>query len=175
LTLILGILAVVIGAVLLWAPLTTQINTYLTLITVLGIYWLVLGVLDIVHAFADHTNWGWKLFMGIVSILAGGYVVAYPLAAAVYLPAVFALILGIWGIIYGIAALVMAFRGAGWAAGILGALAIFFGAVLVANWSAPGVGLTFVYVAAIGGLIGGVALIVHAFQRRSSSGSAMPA
>jgi uncharacterized membrane protein HdeD (DUF308 family) len=159
LTLISGILAFIVGAILLWAPTNARIDTWQLLISLLGIYWLVVGVLDLVHMFTDHTNWGWKLFSGIFSIL----------------PSVFALILGLWGVIYGIVALVMGIKGAGWAAVILGALAIFFGAVLVANWSVPGMGLSFVLVAAIGGLVGGVVLIVHAFQQKGSTPTTMAA
>jgi uncharacterized membrane protein HdeD (DUF308 family) len=175
LTLISGILAFIVGAILLWAPTNARIDTWQLLISLLGIYWLVVGVLDLVHMFTDHTNWGWKLFSGIFSILAGAYIVMYPMAAAIYLPSVFALILGLWGVIYGIVALVMGIKGAGWAAVILGALAIFFGAVLVANWSVPGMGLSFVLVAAIGGLVGGVVLIVHAFQQKGSTPTTMAA
>ncbi len=168
LTLIEGILAFVIGAMLLWAPTNTRVDAWVMLIALLGIYWLVQGVLDLVHMFTDHTNWGWKLFAGIVSILAGAYIVMYPMAATLYLPRVFALVLGLWAIIDGAIALILAFKGAGWGAGIVGALACFFGLLLVANWMAPGMGLSFVFFAAIAGLVGGVVLIVHAFQQKSA-------
>ncbi len=172
LTLIEGILAFIVGIILLWAPTNARVDTWQLLISLLGIYWLVAGVLELVHMFTDHTNWGWKLFSGIVSIFAGAYIVMYPMASAVYLPSVFALILGLWGVLYGVVFLVMGLKGAGWAAAILGALAIFFGAVLVANWSAPGTGLSFVLLAALGGLVGGMALIIHAFQQKSSTNTA---
>jgi len=175
LTLLIGILAFIIGAIMLWAPTNTRVDTYQTLIQLIGIYWLVLGVLDLVHMFTDHTNWGWKLFSGIVGILAGSYIVMYPMAAGVYLPDIFVLVLGLWGIFYGIVALIMAFKGAGWVSGVLGALAVYFGIDLVANYSAPGMGLSFILVAAIGALIGGVVLIVQAFQQKGSSNTPQPA
>src|SRR3954453_22401113 len=78
LTLIQGISAFILGAILLWAPAKDKADTWMLLVTFLGIYWLVLGVLDIVRIFQDSTGWGWKLFMGIISILAGGYILAYP-------------------------------------------------------------------------------------------------
>src|SRR4051794_15984726 len=66
---IMGIVAVIIGGVLLWSPAKTQANTYLLLINLLGLWWLIDGIIDIVHIFSDHHGWGWKLFMGIISII----------------------------------------------------------------------------------------------------------
>jgi len=71
--------------------------------------------------FVDHTAWGWKLFIGIISILAGGTILAYPVAAALALPQVLVVGAGLLGIMEGIILLVMAFKGGGWSAGILGA------------------------------------------------------
>jgi uncharacterized membrane protein HdeD (DUF308 family) len=95
LTLVLGILALVIGAVLLWAPAKTSANVYLVLVQMLGIWWIVSGVMDLVAMFQDHAMWGWKLFIGIVSMIAGGAILMYPVAAAVQLPRIFVLMLGI--------------------------------------------------------------------------------
>ena len=168
LTLIMGTLAFVIGAVLLWAPAKTKVETYQLLIAFLGIYWLIGGIMDIVSMFTDHTAWGWKLFMGIVSIIAGGYVLMYPMAAGVALPRIFVLILGLWGLMEGIILLIMAFRGGGWGAGILGVVAIIFGLILMASYGIPGSGLTMIWVAAIWGLVGGVLMVIQAFRQRKA-------
>jgi uncharacterized membrane protein HdeD (DUF308 family) len=168
LTLILGIAIFVVGATLLFAPPAARVDTYLLLVKLLGIYWLIWGILEIVSMFMDHTGWGWKLFMGIVSIIAGGSIMMYPLAAAVQLPRIFVLVLGIWGLMEGIILLIMAFRGGGWAAGILGVLAIVFGIILIANYSVPGMGLTMIWVGAVWGLIGGVVMVVQAFRQRKA-------
>ena len=53
-----GILAIVVGALLLWGNLVTQVEVYSLLVKVLGIYWLVDGIFDIVHMFTDHRQWG---------------------------------------------------------------------------------------------------------------------
>ena len=79
--LIQGIAMVIIGAILLWSAAKAKIETYLILVALLGIYWIISGVLDLVHMFTDHSGWGWKLFMGLISILAGFYIVSYPIAA----------------------------------------------------------------------------------------------
>ena len=60
LTLMNGILALIIGAVLLWAPAKTKVETYQLLVFFLGFFWLFEGILDIVLIFVDHSMWGWK-------------------------------------------------------------------------------------------------------------------
>lgn len=165
--LIQGIAMVIIGAILLWAPAKTKVDTYLLLVTLLGIYWIIAGVLDLVHMFTDHKGWGWKLFMGIVSMIAGFYVVAYPIAAGLALPRVFVLVLGLWGILQGIMMLLLAFKGGGWGMGALGVIGIIFGGILVANYTTPGMGLSLVWVAAIFALVGGIFMIFRAFQQRT--------
>jgi uncharacterized membrane protein HdeD (DUF308 family) len=166
--LIQGILAVGIGAILLWAPAKTAANTYQLLIFFLGIYWLIGGIMDLVHLFTDRTAWGWKLFMGVLSILAGFYILAYPAAAAVVIPQAFVLVLGIWGLMQGAISLLLAFRGGGWGIGIPGVLSIIFGVILLANYGAPGMGLTLIWTTAVFALIGGMALIVQAFRQRAA-------
>ena len=168
LTLIGGILAIVVGALLLWGNLVTQVKTYFLLVEVLGIWWLVDGIFDLVHMFTDHSQWGWKLFIGIVSILAGGYIIMHPVIAGVELPQIFVLILGIWGVIKGCVMFVMAFKGGGGAYAILGIFAIFFGLVLIMAYTIPGVGVVAVWFAALFGLIGGFFLIYRAFQQRKA-------
>jgi uncharacterized membrane protein HdeD (DUF308 family) len=138
------------------------------LVAVLGIYWLVEGIFDIVSIFIDHTMWGWKLFIGIISIGAGLYIISYPVVAAVALPKIFVLVLGIWGLMYGVILLIMAFRGGGWGAGILGAIGIIFGIILMVNYSAPGMGLSMLWAAAVTGVVGGIAMIIQAFRQRSA-------
>ena len=165
--LVAGILAVIVGAVLLFSPAKTAANAWLLLTVLLGIYWLIMGILEIVHMFQDHTAWGWKLFIGVISILAGLLILMYPAAAAVVLPRIFTLVLGIWGLIYGIVLIIMAFQGGGGGAGILGVLGIILGVALIANWTSPGIGLAFIWATAVLLLIGGVILIVRAFQQRS--------
>jgi len=163
-----GIAMVVIGAILLWAPAKAKVETYQLLIALVGIYWIISGVLDLVHMFTDHTGWGWKLFMGIISIIAGIYVVSYPIAAGVALPKIFVLILGIWGLMYGIVALIMAFKGGGWGMGILGVIGIIFGLILMANWAVPGMGLATIWAAGIWAFFGGFFVIYRAFQQRKA-------
>jgi uncharacterized membrane protein HdeD (DUF308 family) len=168
LMLINGILALIVGALLLWGQASTKLETYMFLVYFLGFWWLIDGIFDIVYLFVDHRAWAWKLFIGIVSIIAGLTIIQYPLASALALPKIFVLVLGIWGLMQGIILLIMAFQGGGWGAGILGVLAIIFGIALTVNYSAPGMGLAFLWVAAVSAVIGGIAMIVQAFRQRKA-------
>ena len=168
LTLISGVLATIIGAVLLWGGLLNKIDTYMLLVTFLGIWWMVQGIFDIIGIFIDHAMWGWKLFIGIVSIAAGFYILSYPIISAVALPKIFVLVLGIWGLMYGIILLIMAFQGGGWGAGILGVLGIIFGIALMANYYVVGMGLSMLWTAAVFAFVGGIFMIFRAFQQRSA-------
>jgi len=163
-----GILVFLVSAVLLWAPAKAKLETYQLLVAFLGIYWLVRGIFDLVSIFIDKSAWGWKLFMGIIGIMAGGYILMYPIAAQLALPKIFVLVLGIWGLIEGTILLIMAFMGGGWGAGILGALGIIFGIILIGTYSDFGSGLAMIWAAAVTGLIAGVVLVVQAFRQKSA-------
>jgi uncharacterized membrane protein HdeD (DUF308 family) len=168
LTLIIGIVAFITGAILLWAPTKTAVDTYRLLVALLGLYWLISGFMDIIYMFIDHRQWGWKLFMGIVGILAGWYILAFPIAAGIALPRILVLVLGIWALLDGIMLLIMAFRGAGWGSGALGALAIILGLILIGDYGTLFSGISMVWAAAIVLLIGGIAMIVGAFVNRTA-------
>jgi sulfate transport system permease protein len=73
-----------------------------------------------------------------------------------------------WGLMYGVILLIMAFQGGGWGAGILGVLGIIFGIALMVNYTSPGMGLAMLWSAAVMGVIGGIALIFQAFRQRSA-------
>ncbi len=164
LTLINGFLALYVGSALLWGSFDTRVNVYMLMVWFIGFYWLFRGIFDIVYMFIDHSQWGWKLFMGVVGIMAGSYILQYPVASAIALPKIFVLVLGLWGLTQGIVLLIMAFQGGGWGAGILGALAIIFGIALIDNYNSFGMGLAFVWSAAVLAVVGGVFLIYKAFQ-----------
>jgi uncharacterized membrane protein HdeD (DUF308 family) len=171
LTLLTGIAVFILGAFFLWgaANPARKVEVYVMMITFLGIWWLVQGIFDIVAIFLDRSMWGWKLVMGLISIAAGWYILAYPLAAAVVLPQVLVLVLGIWGLMYGIMLLIMAFSGAGWGAGILGGIGFLFGLALIFDYGKLFSGLSMLWALAVVGVIGGIWLIVQAFQQRSAA------
>ena len=157
-----GIFNIIIGILLL----TNPAKTALAMAWVLGLYWLIQGIFVLVGMFLDHTAWGWKLFMGILGILAGIAVMRHPIASAVTIPMILVLMLGIQGMIVGAILLVMAFKGGGWGAGILGGLSIIFGLILVLNFANLGTVAVFIWVIAILALAGGVVQIIQAFRQR---------
>jgi uncharacterized membrane protein HdeD (DUF308 family) len=87
--------------------------------------------------------------------------------SAATIPSIIILLLGIQGIVTGIVGLIMAFKGGGWGAGILGALGIIFGIILVANYANPAFIVTLVWVAAIFAVVGGIFQIVMSFMQRN--------
>jgi len=158
LILIQGIFAVLIGLLLVISP---GVTTFV-LIQFLGFYWLISGIFGIVSIFIDSSLWGWKLFAGILGILAG--IIQNPLWSTLIVPSTLVIILGVEGIIIGVVNLIQAFSGGGWGVGILGALSILFGILLVAN---PLVGAaTLVILLGILGLVGGISAIIYAFRVR---------
>jgi uncharacterized membrane protein HdeD (DUF308 family) len=106
--------------------------------------------------------------MGVIGILAGIVVMRHPIASAVAIPSILVLLLGIQGLIFGGISLVMAFRGGGWGAGILGALSIFFGIILILNYANLATVLTFIWIVGIFALVGGVVQIFQAFRQRTA-------
>jgi uncharacterized membrane protein HdeD (DUF308 family) len=154
--LIQGILSIIIGVLFLVSP----GMTVLVLVQFLGIYWLVGGVLSLVSVFVDRRLWGWKLFAGVIGIMAGVSVIQHPLWSAVFLPTVLVVILGIQGIFYGIVHIIEAFRGMGWGVAILGGLSILFGMILLSSPLFAAVWLVIFLGAA--SLVGGIASVGYA-------------
>jgi len=155
-----GIAAILIGVLLLTEPGATLF----TIVVFLGVYWLVTGVLDLVMLFVDRTQWGWKLFSGIVGILAGLVIVRHPWWAAYLVPTTLVWIIGIMGIVIGVVAFARAFMGGGWASAILGVISILLGALLLFNTVMSTVVL--LYAVAIWAVIGGIFGVVGAFFLR---------
>ena len=157
-----GVLNLIVGILLLANPAKTAV----ALAWVLGFYWFVQGILILVAMFLDHSAWGWKMFMGVLGILAGIVVMRHPIASALVVPSILVLLLGIQGLVMGGISLVLAFRGGGWGAGILGALSVLFGIILILNYANLTTVLTFIWIVAILAIVGGIFQIVVAFQQR---------
>jgi len=92
-----GIAAILLGLMLLTDPGATL----LALITFLGFYWLITGVLALVRVFVDRSvPWLWSLLIGIIGVLAGIFVLNHPLLAALSVPTVLVIILGVEGLVF---------------------------------------------------------------------------
>jgi len=153
-----GIALIILGLLMLSSPgMTTVI-----LIQFVGIYWLVAGIFKIVSIFMDSSGWGWKLAGGILGILAGLIVIQHPIWSPFVIGGTLIIILGIQGLVIGIVGVIQGFKGAGWGAGILGAVSILFGLLFLFN--VGGFTLALPWTIGILALIGGVLSIIAAFR-----------
>ncbi|MGH3355369.1 MAG: HdeD family acid-resistance protein [Nocardioidaceae bacterium] len=100
---VLGALSILVGLLCLRAPL----QTLLVLGLLLGSWWLVTGIIEIVNAIsrADHTDRWVRLLMGVLSVAAGIVVLAQPGMSL----AVLELVMAVWMVAYGVMAAVAAF------------------------------------------------------------------
>jgi len=99
---IIGVLAVIVGFTLLRTP----FQSVEVLIFVLGVFWLVQGIMTFVAAFSVKQGRNWGIFIGILGVLAGIVILAYPIDSALTL----AFIGGIWLVILGIMQIVAGFQ-----------------------------------------------------------------
>ena len=167
LLLVQGIIALLVGVALLASP----GKTMLVIITFLGAYWLVSGFFSLISIFWDRSNTLWKVILGIIGIIAGLAILAYPIYSTFMVPYVFTIMVGFLGLFYGVIALIGAFTGKGWGIGILGLLSIIFGCLILAEPVAATIAVPFVF--GLIGIVFGFAAIVGAFMVRSAEKSAV--
>ncbi len=159
-----GLAALIIGVLLLISPgVTTAV-----LVQLLGIYWFIAGIFSLISLFKDRSAWGWKLFAGIMGILAGLLVLQSFFLSALLVATTAIIILGIQGLIVGGAAIYQGFKAhTHWGQIILGVLSVIFGLILLAN---PLIGaITLPFVLGIIGVIGGLIAIVAAFKVKKAT------
>lgn len=163
-----GIAAIIIGFLFLSSPGMTMA----IIIQFLGFYWLFTGVLGLVSLFVDRTDWVWKVISGILGIIAGFIVIENPLWSAVLIPATLILMLGIGGLIIGVAQIISAFRGGGFFSAVLGILSIIFGLILLFHPVAGG--LATPWVLGVLAIAGGIITITMSFMTRSRQHASTP-
>lgn len=104
-----GIFLIVVGLILLIFPK----GTLTTLIFIMGIYWLIDGIVTVVNAAQRrkiYANWWWGLVAGGLGIIAGIIVLAKPLSSTVLTTSFLMWFLGIVAVINGISGLVTGIR-----------------------------------------------------------------
>src|SRR5258708_35769123 len=93
-----GMAGIILGAMLLTAPGTTTS----ALVSFLGLYWLIMGILALVRVFVDQSvPWLWSLVIGITGILAGIFVARQPLLAALTMRTAIVVVVGVLGLVMG--------------------------------------------------------------------------
>jgi uncharacterized membrane protein HdeD (DUF308 family) len=156
-----GFAGLIIGLMLITEPGATL----LVLTTVLGFYWLITGLLALVQVFVDRsTPRIWSLLAGLVGILAGLFVLRHPLIAALTVPAVLVIILGIQGLVIGGLQIIGGFKGGGIGPFILGAINVLVGILLLGSPVAAALAVPIVFGVLL--LIQGAGLVVLAFSVR---------
>lgn len=161
-----GLLALIIGILLLVYPgLTSEL-----IVIFLGAYWFVSGIFALFSATGNDANRGLKILLGIIGIVLGLVILAYPFYSTIIVFLVFIIMIGIWALVYGGIHLYQGLTGGGWAVGILGLLSIIFGLlILVHPWYST---LAIPFVFGFFGIVFGFAAIVGAFMIRSEQKTA---
>jgi uncharacterized membrane protein HdeD (DUF308 family) len=101
---LLGVLSLIIG---LYAV-RHILLTLLALALLLGIFWIISGAVEVFMALShrEMQHRGWNVAMGIISVLAGIVVLAYPGISLLVL----AVVVGIWLIVFGAMQIGLAWR-----------------------------------------------------------------
>ncbi len=101
---LLGVLSIIIGLYAVRHVLLTLI----ALVLLLGIYWIVNGTIEVFTALThrEAQERGWTIAMGLLSVVAGIIVLAYPGLTLYGL----AVVLGVWLAIFGVMEIMAAFR-----------------------------------------------------------------
>jgi uncharacterized membrane protein HdeD (DUF308 family) len=167
--LIQGIAALIIGVLLF----TNPASTLFSLVILLGAFWLVGGIFDIIGAFVRRggdKGWFWSLLGGAISIIAGLFLLGNPVASIVALPVAVAVLIGVMAIVSAIFNIIWAIRarkeiqGEAWII-LWGVISIILGLWIL---SAPlGAAASLVFIAAIAAVVGGIAMIIMSFRLRS--------
>ena len=162
LSLLQGIAGILLGLMLITAP----GQTLLSLVTFLGFYWLITGVLSLVQIFVDRSvPWIWSLLSGVLGIAAGIIVLRHPLLAAVTVPTVIVIILGVEALIMGGVNMVAGFQGGGVGSFILGVVNILIGLLLLSSPATTALAVPLVFGVIL--LVQGVSHVIWAFRIRA--------
>ena len=157
-----GIAGILLGLMLITAPGTTLI----AIVTFLGFYWLITGVLSLVQMFVDRSiPWIWSLLSGLLGVAAGIIVLRHPLLAAVTVPTIIVIVLGVEALIMGFVNLMAGFKGGGVASFLFGIVNILIGLLLLSSPATTALAVPFVFGVIL--LVQGVTLIFWAFRIRA--------
>jgi uncharacterized membrane protein HdeD (DUF308 family) len=170
-----GAVAILFGIVAIAMP---AISLY-TLVLLWGAYVLVDGAFNVIHAVRGARagrRWGWLLFEGIVSIMAGVLTFAWPRITALVL----LMLIAFWAVLTGVAEIAAAIRlrrriRGEWLLATSGVLSILFGVLLLVYPGAGALALVWMigaYAIVFGALLIGLGLRLKRWGR--SHGRPMP-
>lgn len=160
LVLIEGVAAVVLGILLLAAP----GQTLVAMIAIVGLFFIVKGVLFFTSLFVDRSQWFAKVLAGILSLVVGIIVVQHPLWASALVPTTLTLTVGVLAVAVGVIGLAQALSGGDWLHAALGILSVLIGLPFIFNPS--GTSSILVTILGLVAVVGGLAVIVTALRLR---------
>ena len=131
----LGILLFILGLFATSAAITTTLLTIL----VIGSLLLIEGVFEIASAFrnAHYGDFGIHLFMGILDLVCGSLLIAYPGAGALTLTLILAIFFLVGGVMRAVSALMNNLPCGGWAV-LSGIVDVVLGILLLTSWPVSG-------------------------------------
>lgn len=149
-----GLAAVLLGVLLLVRP----VATVLDLTVFIGVWWLIGGVIDVITALLRRQGpWGWFLITGVISVLAGGFLIGRPVAAVVISTQWLYYLLAFTFVFVGLIRIFAGYRsasGAGyhwtWGSLVVGLLLTVIGIMLLLD---PGISQAFQTVTTVAGLM----------------------
>jgi uncharacterized membrane protein HdeD (DUF308 family) len=162
-----GLAAIVLGILFFTNPGATLI----VIMTFLGAYWFVDGIFTLIASLQgkkENKNWGWGIFVGILSILAGLAVFSQPIVSALFTTTFLMYFMGFIILASGVSSMVTGFKldaaSGKWIMILGGVLAIILGLLLLIN---PVFSATF-FVSLLGffSIVGGIILIGLSLQIR---------
>lgn len=143
--------------------------TILVLVWLYGAYALVYGIAQLVgmfRAIGQGATWWTHLLVGLISIAAGIFALAYPLMSTVLL----LFVIAFWAIAIGLVEMVSGLAQAQFLLLVVGLVSILFGLLLLSN---PGVGaLALVWTIGAFSIVRGVLLLVGAVRAPEVAGGA---
>ena len=157
-----GLTAIVIGWLLVRAP----TETILISLDLLGIYWLVTGLLTLVQLFSNEAEGRRRLLLlqGGLTVLVAVLILRHgPLDKALF-PGLLDLLIGVLGVSIGLVGLLQAIKGGGLGAGLLGGMSLLFGLSVLGGSRAS---LTWLpWFIGVVAMIGGVISVLYSLRMR---------
>ena len=127
-TIVVGLVSIVFGlAALLWPGITLEVLSIL-----FGAFVLIWGATELIAAYAASRNgrvWWTHAFLGLIGVVAGIVVFAYPGLTAFALLAIIAY----WAVVLGVFQILLSFGTSNFVWVVTGLIALLFGFVLLAN------------------------------------------
>lgn len=169
-----GIVTFLLG----WLLIARPVTSVFALVQVMGLFWLITGVISIVRSLVHHeknSGWGWTLVSGLIGVVAGLVVLNNRVMAAIITPTMLLYILSFSFIIDGVIKMIWGKRSAdmvgpqrSWGSFFGGLFYTFLGIALLAMPLIVAL-QTLVLSAGLLAVMAGIFLMISAFQVKQYS------